>query len=225
MLLRSLAITFSVLLMGACAAQQEPSDPPAGSLQVETPAPTRSPAPSTTDVSEPSVTPIASGPDDALPTMPPFAGIPTLDGHPSGFQAGCRGTLFYLTTPIHGDVCALLPVDEIHRLDRLDVAAGDRLVIEAPDGYAFSVADARLEKGWSVGIAPLSALKRGTDIPLDGVTHDVGNVVRRGLGPDKRLAVRMPNRKGTYVIELTGPLARDGWTFPGSIYYWLVEVG
>ena len=53
----------------------------------------------------------------------------------------------------------------------------------------------------------------------------IGTVVAEGLGPNNRVSVRMPARKGTYVVELTGPLARDGWTFPGSLYYWLVEVG
>jgi hypothetical protein len=157
--------------------------------------------------------------------MPPFPGLPTLAGIAAGFQAGCRGTIYYLRTPIHGDLCVLPLFDEVLRLDRLNAEPGERLLIQAPDGYSLSVADTPLSEGWSIRIAPSSALKRGREIPVSGISPRVGDVVARGLGPSDHVRVRMPTRKGTYVVELTGPLARDGWTFPGSLYYWQVTVG
>jgi hypothetical protein len=226
MLTRVLALTVSLVLLLACAAPQDTGRPPLASLgQTPSLPPTPADSPSVSIAASPTETPGPSGPYDALPTLPPFAGLPTLDGHRSGLQAGCRGTIYYLTTPIHGDACGLLRWDEVLRLDPLRASLRARVLLEAPEAYVFSVADAHLASGWSVRIALARALRRGTDIPLDGIASRIGTVVASGLGPNKRISVRMPAREGRYVVELTGPVARDGWTFPGSLYYWLVEVG
>jgi hypothetical protein len=224
MLIAVRAIAALALFLGGCAAPPSTAGPAASpSTQGESPSTSATASPAIT--SQPSVRPVTSEQPDALPTLPPFPGIPTLGGHMSELEAGCRGTIYYKTKALHADQCGLPLFDEVLRLDRLTASPGERLLIEAPDGYAFSVADAQLSEGWSVRIAPSSALRRGVEIPLGGMEPHVGHVVARGLGPNARVRVKVPAKKGTYVVELTGPLARDGWTFPGSLYYWLVKVG
>lgn len=138
-------------------------------------------------------------------------------------EGGCR-TVYYLTEVDVGDQCGPFFFDDVLRLDPVTALVGEAVAIQAPAGYVFSVADASLSDGWSVKVAPASEVQ-GLQGESTGMPSDIGTVLAQGIGPDATVSVTLPTKPGTYVVQLVGPLARDGWTFAGSIYFWLVRVG
>jgi hypothetical protein len=176
------------------------------------------PAPSPTATASPPAEPMATTP----PTMPPFPRTPTLDGHASSLEAGCRA-VYYQSEYNTGDQCGPVSFDEVLRAKSIAFSPGEQVTIAAPPHYVFSAIDANLPAGWSVMIASASDLE-GLDIGLHGMPKKAGRLLARGIGPDRRVRVTLPTKAGSYVVQLAAPLVRDGWTFAPSLAYWLVRV-
>ena len=176
------------------------------------------PAPGPVATASLSAEPVATPP----PTIPPFPRTPTLDGHASSLEAGCR-SVYHLSEYSTGDQCGTVTFDEVLRAKPIDFSSGEQVTIAAPPDYVFSAIDANLPDGWSVMIASASDLD-GLEVGLTGMPSEVGNVLASGPGPDREVQVTLPTKAGIYVVQLAAPLVRDGWTFAPSLAYWLVRV-
>ncbi len=176
------------------------------------------PAPGPTATSSPSAEPIAT----PLPTIPPFPRTPTLDGHASSLEAGCRA-VYYLSEMSTSDQCGPVGFDEVLRAKPIAFSPGEQVTIAAPPHYVFSAIDANLPDGWSVRIAPASDLE-GLEVGSTGMPKKVGRLLASGIGPDRKVRITLPTESGSYVIQLAAPLVRDSWTFAPSLAYWLVRV-
>ncbi len=176
------------------------------------------PAPGPAATASPSAEPMATPP----PTMPPFPRTPTLDGHASSLEAGCRA-VYYLDEMSTSDQCGPVSFDEVLRAKPISFSPGEQVTIVAPPDYVFSAIEAGLPDGWSVKIAPASDLT-GLEVGFYGMPKQVGRLLASGIGPDRRVRMTLPTKAGTYVVQLAAPLVRDGWTFAPNFSYWLVRV-
>jgi hypothetical protein len=192
-------------------------------------APTTSllPAPSLAEPSgqpaavEPSVGPGSTPePQPPVPSLPPALGWPRLAGVTSTWQGGC-GSLYDGTKIYGADQCGPFPFDRLISSVPTRVLAGARLVVRPPDGAAFSVVRADLPGEWTISIARAAELAGSND--GQSFPTGIGTILAHGRGPDTAVVITMPNRAGDYVVQVDGPLERDGWTFTEGVYFWLVR--
>jgi hypothetical protein len=157
--------------------------------------------------------------------MPPFPGSPELNGQPPTLDAGCR-TVYYLAEAIVGDQCGPITYKDVLAGDRVRVGAGAKVRIVAPPTFVFSSEVSGLlvnGYGWSVSMSDSSAVGDLVVGP-QGLPPEVARVLRAGAGTTSEVVVTMPTTPGTYILEMVGPLERDGWTFAGDLYEWAVDV-
>jgi hypothetical protein len=211
----------------ACGASGTASSPisPAALAPSSTPAVSTSPPPQQSTATPDPADESLSSP---IPTMPPFPGTPLLalasgDVVDPSAVGGCR-TVYYLVDVDVGDQCGPFGFEAVLASKPIPISTGEAMMFVAPPTYVFSVADTSLEKGWSVTIAPATALKGVDDAQPDGIPDTVAQVLASGLGPDATVTVRA-QKTGDYVLQLGSPMSRDGWTFVGSFYCWLIRVG
>ena len=160
--------------------------------------------------------------------MPPFPGVPSLavgarGGVESPVQGGC-GSVYYLTDVVGDDQCGPFVFDAVLASKPVLAGRGQTIRLIAPPTYVCSAADAGLAEGWSVKIATASALKGVEDDQAAGIPQKLVRVLASGLGPNVNVSARTPSTAGDYVIQLVCPMARDGWTFVGGFFYWLIRV-
>jgi hypothetical protein len=120
------------------------------------------------------------------------------------------------------DDCGPFSFDRLIQSVPIRVLRDARLVLRAPDGSAFSVRTAHIAGEWTVKVARAAVLA-GHD---DGQSFPagIGTVLAHGRGPDTAIVITMPADPGEYVVQVDGPLARDGWTFAEGVWFWLVRV-
>ncbi len=132
--------------------------------------------------------------------------------------------MFYGTAAVGGDQCGPFLFDAVLRSTPVSASAGQPITITAPSTYAFSVIDADLAVGWSVEVAPAENLRGVRDDQAAGIPAKPARTLASGRGPDKTIHVRAPSTAGDFVLQVSAPVARDGWTFAGAFWYWLIRV-
>jgi hypothetical protein len=128
------------------------------------------------------------------------------------------------TEEVAGDQCGPFAFDAVVKTPPLRVSLGQELTFLPPAAWAFSVKDTSLPTGWSVLVAPASGLAVVEDGTATGIPETLGQAVAAGVGPDIAVTVKAPTKAGDYVLQLAGPIARDGWTILGNLYYWRITV-
>ena len=160
--------------------------------------------------------------------MPPFAGVPSLavgagGGIESPVQGGC-GSVYYLTDLVGEDTCGPLVFDAVLASKPVLAGTAQSISLTAPPSYACSAALRdwpRAGRQRSHARAPSKGVE---DDQAAGIPQKPARVLASGLGPNENVSARTPSKAGDYVIQLACPMARDGWTFVGGFFYWLIRV-
>ena len=231
----------AIAMCAACVAPaepiQRPSTGPSASLAASpqtTPAPSAAPAsipaidpsasPVPTDAasSEPTEPP-ATDPPAVEPSLPPPPGDPRLAGVTSTWRGGC-GAVFDGPKMFSIDDCGPTTFSGLLDSAPIRVVSGARLVVRPPDGFAFSWVSAHQPGAWTLKLATAAELAGVDGSDVQRFPTGIGTILAHGRGPDVAVVITMPTRSGVYVVEYDGPLAKDGWTFAASAWYWLVRV-
>lgn len=237
----------SMLVLGCSTARGVPSDAPEASDPVAvvaspsaaTPTPTPQasapPAPSLTPAPTPTPLPTdepeaeTPRPADATerPTVPPFPdppGLPTIaveDGErlEASMRGGCGG-VWYLAEMIASESCGPVGYEEALGADPIAVEPRATIAVIAPADWHIG-SDLALDREWVVRVA-------GTD-GLDGAVETYrefpdGRRLEAGANPRRVIRFEAPTQSGDYLLQLDGPMARDGFTFEGGRWYWHIRV-
>ena len=178
---------------------------------------TRPPTPPPTATPQPTVKPAL------LPAQPPLPDLPALAGVEPPFRAGCQTVYFHADPTGRRDNCLFQFFDDVRRSQPMIVAPGQAVTLKAPDGYVFSGLDASLPEGWHVQYAN-AAVVAGLETDPAGIPRNGDRTLAEGMGPAALIAISMPAEPGSYLLELSTALARDGWTVAGGLYYWPIRV-
>ena len=237
----------SMLVLGCSTARGVPSDAPEASDPVAvvaspsaaTPTPTPQasapPAPSLTPAPTPTPLPTdepeaeTPRPADATerPTVPPFPdppGLPTIaveagERLEASMRGGCGG-VWYLAEMIASESCGPVGYEEALGADPIAVGPRATIAVIAPADWHIG-SDLALDREWVVRVA-------GTD-GLDGAVETYrefpdGRRLEAGANPRRVIRFEAPTQSGDYLLQLDGPMARDGFTFEGGRWYWHIRV-
>jgi hypothetical protein len=211
----------------AAIAAASPSAPSAAPGATATP--TMSPASTATPLptDEPELetpSPVDATERPSVPDFPKPPGMPTIaiDGgeriEPS--QRGGCGGVWYLAEMVASESCGPVGYEEALGADPTAVEPGAPIAVIAPLDWHIG-SDPALDWEWVVRVA-------GTD-GLAGAVESYAEFpgarrLEAGMNPRRVVRVEAPTQSGDYLIQLGGPMARDGFTFVGGRWDWHIRV-